>query len=125
MALWIAAAGHADELDDMVAKVNPPARFKDHKPEWSIRERTFAYQEFEGEFSCPWYLIYDRDTCVAGIPRGFFQSGVIFVYDFRPGKGPAEPPMPAERLHIETERGPASAPIRSYPTSPGNRGKRS
>jgi hypothetical protein len=95
----------ADELDHLLAKADPPARFKDHKPNWSIKERTYTYQEFEGPLSCLWYLVYDGDICVAGIPTQMFQSGHVYIYDFRPGQGVKEPPMPTERFHIETERG--------------------
>jgi hypothetical protein len=107
-------------LDDLLKKVNPPVRFKDHKPNWSVRERTYTYQEPDKEFSCLWYLLYDGDLCVAGIPTKMFQGGQVYIYDFRPGSGVKEPPMPTERYHIETERGSGIRTDAFIPTEAGD-----
>jgi hypothetical protein len=125
LAMLFAATAWADELDDLARKVDPPARFKDHKANWSIKEQTFTYWDYDDKAkeakadTCTWYVIHDGDTVAAAVPRGFFQSGQVYIYDFRPGRGPKQAPMPTERFHIETERGSGIRTDAFIPSGPG------
>lgn len=96
------APAQKDDLSALVTQVKPPARFKDHKPAWSVEETTYTFQDFDGPVTVPWYLIKDGERIVAGMPRGLFHAGALFVQDFRPGEGPKALQMPTERWHIET-----------------------
>ena len=99
------ALAGADEVDDLVAKLKPPARFQGHKPQWSVTKKVFTFQHYNRESPEPFWLIMDADRYVAIMPLEGFHSGTIYVQDFRPGQGPTELKMPTERWHIDTAIG--------------------
>ncbi|MFP4105534.1 MAG: carbohydrate binding domain-containing protein [Phycisphaerae bacterium] len=105
--LLVAGASLADRADKLINKVDPPKRFSEHKPEWSVKEKTYTFQQLDGPVKVPHWLIMDGDRVVAFIPRKLFHSGCVYVLDFRPGQAPKvdDIPMPSERWHIDTTIG--------------------
>jgi len=102
-----AAAGPvaADEIDGLLAKLNPPARFKDHKPAWSVKLEEVSFLGKSGPFTWQFWFIRDGGGVVAVVPLPGFHTGTIYVQDFRPGHAPAKVPFPTERWHIDTAVG--------------------
>jgi len=102
-----AAAGPlpADEVDDLVQQLRPPARFAAHQPRWSVRKQVFTFEQCAGPEELPFWLVLDGDRYVAVMPLKGFHSGTVYVRDFRPGEAPTALRMPAERWHIDTSIG--------------------
>jgi len=101
----LAAPGAADEVDELVAKLKPPARFADHKPDFSVAKQRFAFEHLKGPVEWDFWVIKDRDRHVAVIPLTGFHGGTIYLLDFNPETAPTELRMPTERWHIDTAIG--------------------
>ncbi len=95
----------ADEFDALVEKIDPPARFADHKPQFSVDRREFTFQHYQKKITWAFYVVMDHDRHVALIPEQGFHAGTIYVQDFRPTHAPKQLDMPTERWHIDTARG--------------------
>ncbi len=95
----------ADPVDDLRAKLAPPARFADHEPRWKVEKRVHTFQHYNRETKEPFWHILDGDRTVAVMPLEGFHSGTIYVQDFRPGQAPRKVAMPTERWHIDTAVG--------------------
>ncbi|MFW6061336.1 MAG: carbohydrate binding domain-containing protein [Planctomycetota bacterium] len=100
--VWPAAA---DEFDQVVEKVDPPARFVDYQPDWSVSKHTFTFQHLSGPESWDFWGIKDGERYVALIPIPGFHSGTIYMQSFRPDNAPTELDVPSERWHIDTAVG--------------------
>ncbi len=108
LAVGVLATGgavRADEVDDLVERLGPPARFADHRPDWSWTKHTFTFQHYGRETHEPFWLVRDGERHVAVIPLTGFHSGTIYVQDFRPLDAPTELDFPTERWHIDTSVG--------------------
>jgi hypothetical protein len=103
--LGAAAAGAGDEVDDLVAKLKPPRRFKDHKARFSVTKRTFRFEHLQGPISWDFYVVKDGDRHVALIPLPGFHSGTIYLLAHDPVTAPRQLRMPTERWHIDTAMG--------------------
>ncbi len=99
------ATAHADELAELITKVDPPARFAEHTPRFSVEERTFSFQHVTGTKETKFRILKDGDRFVAVIPESEFRDGTIFLLAFRPEDAPAELAMPTGRWHIDTSLG--------------------
>lgn len=95
-----------DESDDVLAKVNPPARFKAYKPQFAVRKQAFTFNHVNGPRTETWRVITDKrqdgDRVVAVISPG----GGIHLLAFDPATAPTEEAfakmMPTGRWHIDT-----------------------
>jgi hypothetical protein len=103
--LMLPALAPADEVDELVRKLDAPERFADHKPQWKVEKKAFDFEHVKGPITWHFYMIRDGDRTVAVMPMEGFHSGTIYVQDFRPGHAPKEVPMPTERWHIDTAIG--------------------
>jgi len=95
----------ADEVDDLVKKLKPPARFAGHKPNWSVKKEKVTFEFMDGPKAWPFWFVMDGDGRVAIIPTVGFHNGTIYVQDFRPGQAPKKLKLPTERWHIDTSVG--------------------
>jgi hypothetical protein len=95
----------ADEVDQLVKKLDPPARFRGHKPKWSVEKRPVTFEFMDGPKAWPFWFVRDGDRVVAVVPTVGFHTGTIYVQDFRPGHAPKRVPFPTERWHIDTAVG--------------------
>jgi hypothetical protein len=84
LALLLAAAVcPADEVDDLVSKLEPPARFQAHVPRWSVRKAEFTFAFMDGPQTWPFWVVMDGEGHVALIPTVGFHTGTIYVQDFQ------------------------------------------
>jgi hypothetical protein len=105
-ALALASVCPGDEVDDLVGKLKPPARFTGHKPAWSVEKQEVSFQFMDGPQTWPFWLVKDGGRIVAIIPcLDCFHNGTIYVQDFRPGHAPKQVRFPKERWHIDTSIG--------------------
>jgi len=105
VAAAVATPAAADEVDDLVARLKPPARYRDHKPAFSVHKETFTFEHLNGPHEEPFWLVMDGDRYVAAMPLEGFHSGTIYVQDFRPDHAPKALDFPTERWHIDTAVG--------------------
>lgn len=63
LASWSAAA--ADEVADLIARVKPPARFADHRPEFSVAQEDRVFLNADGGHREPLWVIRDGQRLVA------------------------------------------------------------
>ncbi|MFP4105622.1 MAG: hypothetical protein ACLFVU_05950 [Phycisphaerae bacterium] len=114
-ALWTLAAAvffglcgpaGADEVEDLVKKLDPPRRFADYSPNWSVQKKAFTFEHY-GDKQQTWdfWAIKDGDRYVALIPLPGFHSGTIYLLANDPAKAPEKLDMPTERWHIDTAIG--------------------
>jgi hypothetical protein len=94
------AAG--DEIDDLVKKLNPPARFGGHRPQFHFREQTFTFQEPRGPIKRTWRLIMDGNRYVA-----LLREGDIQLLARSPAAAPTVLRMPTGRYHLDNLLGPS------------------
>jgi len=104
-AMLTSTAAVADEFDDLIAELDPPARFADHTPDFSVSKQTFTFEHMDGPKTMDFFVVKDADRYVAIVPTTGFHTGTIYVQDFRPTHAPTELDMPSERWHIDTAIG--------------------
>ncbi len=104
--VWAALPGAApaDEVDDLVRRLKPPARFRGHTPRFSVEKAQRTFEVLDGPRTLHYYLVKDAGRCVAYVPIG---GGAIHVLDFNPQTAPKEWRMPPGRPRIETMVGTA------------------
>ncbi len=93
--------GH-DEIDDLLAAVNPPARFAGHVPRFRVETMEHTALHASGPRTDSFYVIKDGDRIVATVHRG---SGVINVLDFDPTTAPKQLDLPPHRTTLESSVG--------------------
>ena len=99
------AAGAAGEVDALVRRLKPPARFADHTPRWSVAKDEVSFEFKDGPKAWPFWFVKDAGRVVAVMPTVGFHGGTIYVQDFRPGQAPRAMRFPPERWHIDTAVG--------------------
>ncbi len=99
------ALAPADEVDELVRKLQPPARFEDHPPDWSVKKEQVTFEFMDGPKTWDFWFIRDGEGVVAIMPTTGFHGGTVYVQNFRPGQAPKEVPFPTERWHIDTAVG--------------------
>ncbi|MGB2819917.1 MAG: hypothetical protein WBF17_02975 [Phycisphaerae bacterium] len=109
----------ADEVDGLVARLRPPERFKDHRPDWSVSKDEVTFEFMDGPQAWPFWFVKDGGRIVAVIPTVGFHTGTVYVQDFRPGRGPKKIKFPTERWHIDTAIG---SELRTNNFIPGKEG---
>lgn len=104
LAAAVLAAGTclADEIDDLVKKLRPPARFAGHAPRFHFREQTFTFQHARGPVKRTWRLIMDGRRHVA-----LLRDGDIQLLAHSPQTAPTELEMPTGRYHLDNLIGPS------------------
>lgn len=99
----------ADEVDELLAKLEPAKRFADHQPKFAVQKKTLDFEFMDGTKTWPFWVVTDHDRVVAIMPLVGFHGGTWYVQDFRPGQGPTWEEMlkrvPSERWHIDTAVG--------------------
>ena len=101
-------AAARDDVAFLLEKTQPPARFKDHRPKFSIQEKIIRFVDVDGPVDVSHWFILDHGKVIAFMPRDLFHAGCLYMLDFRPGQGYAsidEVPFPRERWHIDTTIG--------------------
>lgn len=89
------AAG--EEIDALVRKLDVPARFEEHRPNFSVHERTFTFQGLKGPYEWGLWLIRDGRRCVAI----YSKRPQIDLITHDPAKAPRKLDMPV-RYHNST-----------------------
>jgi hypothetical protein len=92
----------ADEVDQILDRLKPPARFQNHRPEFSVEKRDFTFDYLDGPRERPMFVVKDGKRHVALIP---LAGGTIHLLAFDPAKAPAELVVPRTRWRIETSPG--------------------
>lgn len=97
------AAGPArsDEIDDLVRRLQPPARFGGYKPSFRAVQRTFTFHHVKGPETKQWWVIMDGDKYVA-----LHRSGDFNLIALTPDLAGTTLRMPAGRYHLDTQLGP-------------------
>ncbi|MFW5698768.1 MAG: hypothetical protein ACOCZK_06610, partial [Planctomycetota bacterium] len=102
------AAGHLgaeDEFDALMARWEPPARFADHTPAFTVEKQTFEFAAKDGTWTWDFWVIKDHDRYVGVMPLTGFHGGTFYLLTHDPAQAPTELPMPSERWHIDTAIG--------------------
>lgn len=100
-ALMVPALGHADEVDDLVKQLNPPARFKDYKANFHAEKRTFVFNQVSGPETKEWWVVMDGDKYVA-----LHRSGDFNLFALTPEFAKTKLDMPTGRYHLDNQLGP-------------------
>ena len=87
----------ASELDKLLAETQPPARFAEHTPSFSVRKHTQQFQGPKGPYNESFSIVYDGDRAIA--LRSNRPQIDLFTND--PSKGFTTIPWPA-RYHNAT-----------------------
>ena len=101
----LAASEVPDELQAIIAAVNPPARFANHQPHWSTSEETVTFQHVAGPKPTTFTLVKDGANVVAVIPKREFYDGSIFLLTHDPALALPTVPWPTGRWHIDSSLG--------------------
>ena len=91
-----------DEIDDLAARIKPPARFADHKPDWRVENRTFTFAHYQRQETCTFPIVLDGEKVVAVL-----RSGDIMLVARTPANASPTLNMPTERLHLDNLPGPS------------------
>ncbi len=91
----------ADEVDDLVEKLQPPARFKDYQPNFRVEQRTFTFQHADGPVTKTWHVVRDGEKYVALVRSGDFNLLALM-----PDMARTRLEMPTGRYHLDTLAGP-------------------
>ncbi len=111
----------ASEFNALLEQMEPPARFADHIPQFSVAERKFTFQSKDGEWNWKFYVIKDGERYVGVMPTTGFHGGTIYMLTFNPSAAPAELNMPKERWHIDTAIGYANRTDQFIPDRNGSK----
>lgn len=98
----------ADEVLDLIRKLNPPRRFGGYTPQFHYTQRTFTFNHVGGPQKRTWRLIMDGKRHVALI-----RSGDIQLLAFSPQTAGTTLRMPTGRYHLDTTLG-ASLPTHQF-----------
>jgi len=91
----------ADEIDELVGKLNVRPRWHGYKPEFHYTQRTYAFTEPGGVVRRTWRLAMDGPRYVAIVPDDHLQ-----LLGFTVGTTPTRFAMPAGRYVLDSFRGP-------------------
>jgi len=91
----------ADEVDELVAKLKPPARFRDYRPRFRLVERAFTFHHVKGPVEETWRVVLDGDKYVALVRPGDFN-----LLALTPEMATTTLKMPTGRYHLDTTLGP-------------------
>lgn len=91
----------ADELDDLVRRLQPPARFKDYRPSFRAVRREFTFQQVSGPETQQWWVVMDGDKYVA-----LHRSGDFNLLARTPDLARTTLDVPKGRYHLDTQLGP-------------------
>ena len=97
---WVAPAA-ADEIDDLVARLKPPARFVDYRPDFRVEKRTFTFHHVKGPEQKVWRLVMDGQKYVALV-----RAGDLNMLALTPDDAKTTLRMPTGRYHLDTIVGP-------------------
>jgi hypothetical protein len=90
-----------DEIEQLLTEIDPPARFADHSPVFTVERRSFRFHQADGSVQDKtWRVIRDGRRYVALLTGGAFH-----LLAFRPDQAPTELVMPTGRWHIDTMLG--------------------
>jgi len=78
-----------DEVDELVKQLEPPARFADHVPNFSVKQQEFTFASPRGPVKRTWSVIMDGDRHVA-----LYRPHHLFVISHDPTKAPKKLVMP-------------------------------
>jgi hypothetical protein len=96
------AAAAADEVQQLVDRLEPPARFADHTARFAVGKRTFTRHYAAGRREQTYFVVTDGPRVVAFIP---VRGGEIHLLAFRPDAAPKELHLGPDRPHLETAVG--------------------
>ncbi len=125
----IIPAGRADEVDDLVTKLKPEVRFRDHTPDFSVEKKTFTFHQMptennpSGKTQWPFWVIKDGRKHVAIVCIKGFHSGTVYLLTHDPTKASTKLEMPTERWHIDTAIGSEIRTDCFIPPSEGDKDK--
>jgi hypothetical protein len=92
----------ADEVDQLVKKLQPKQRFADYEPRWRVVTRQFRFHHEGGKVKKKvWRLLMDGDKYVA-----LLRTGDIALLAFTPDSARTKLNMPTGRYHLDTIIGP-------------------
>lgn len=118
LCVGISRQARSDEVDDLVKRLRPPARFAGYVPDFSVEEREYTLEYLDGPRKRSFFIVKDRDRYVALIP---ISGGTIHLLDFNPRTASKTFAMPAERWRIETSIGTKLRTDAFIPTKEGQR----
>ncbi len=92
----------ADEVDELVKKLDPKERFADHTPNWRVETRQFRFHHAGGKVvKKVWRVVMDGNKHVA-----MLRTGDIQLLAFTPDSARTKLNMPTGRYHLDTFMGP-------------------
>ena len=100
-ALVCAAPAGADEIDDLVKKLSPPARFRDYRANFRAERRTFTFNHVQGPVQRDWWLVRDGEKYVA-----LHRGGDFNLLALTPELAKTTLAMPTGRYHLDNQLGP-------------------
>ncbi len=90
-----------DEVEQLLTEIDPPARFADHSPVFTVERRRLRFHQADGSVEeKTWRVIRDGRRYVALLTGGAFH-----LLAFQPDQAPTELVMPTGRWHIDTMLG--------------------
>lgn len=92
----------ADEVDDLVKQINPPARFANHTPDFTVEKHTFTLEFPTGPEDRQFWVVKDGPRYVALIP---VKGGTIHLLTHNPDTAPRQLKLSRDRWLIETSIG--------------------
>ncbi len=99
--------GRSDEIDQLISTVNPPARFADYTPDFSIDTQSVTFRWANGPRTEKIHVIKDGDKCAAYVRmQGSAYDDGIFLLAYDPANAPDSIEYPTGRFHHDTELGP-------------------
>ncbi len=90
-----------DEVDELIERLRPPARFSGYQPNFRVTQRTFTFQHVSGPIEKTWNVVMDGPRYVALVRSGDFN-----LLALTPDQAETKLIMPQGRYHLDTQQGP-------------------
>jgi hypothetical protein len=96
------ASASADEIDELVKKLQPKKRYAEYTPRWRVETRRFRFHHEGGKVvKKVWRVVMDGNKHVA-----LLRTGDIQLLAFTPDSAKTKLNMPTGRYHLDTFMGP-------------------
>lgn len=95
------------EIQKLVGELTPPARFKDHRAQFTYEKITVEFAHRNGPEAMDMFIIRDQGKVAAVMPTSGFHGGWLYLQSWDPALLKTELSLPKERWHCDTQFGPS------------------
>jgi hypothetical protein len=95
------------EIQKLADQLNPPARFKGYRAQFSCDKVNVSFEHKNGPEAMDMWIIRDNGKVAAVMPTAGFHGGWLYLLSWDPAALKKELTLPKERWHCDTQPGPS------------------